>query len=178
VGFNYTYYAFFSCFLFVVATLIAYSRQWNRRELAQGLSAVALVCLATAINLMPSWYAWRTLGKPTVIPVKHAVEADQYGLKIRNLVSPIFDHTFPLLARWSARERAEPFVDEAEPQRSRLGLVATGGFVILLAALVTSSTDRLVSDGTLLATAGGWYSPRYCLDQSVASAVSSTCWCP
>lgn len=150
VGFNYTYYAFFSCFLLVVATLVAYSRDWHLRALRHGAGVIALICVATAINLAPSWYAWQTLGKPVAIPEKHAAESDQYGLKIRYLVSPVYDHWFPPFENWNAREQAELFLDEGEPRISRLGLVATVGFALLLAALFTARVARIVSDGPLL----------------------------
>jgi phosphoglycerol transferase len=153
VGFNYTYYAFFSCFLILVATFIACSREWNPQTFRRGFSFVALISLAAAVNLAPSWYAWQKLGKPLAIPVKHVAEADQYGLKIRYLVSPVFDHSLPPFENWNAREQAELAFDEGEPRISRLGLVATCGFVILLAGLFISRTDRAVSDASLLINA-------------------------
>ena len=63
VGLNYPYYAFFACFLILVASLIASVGDRNYRELGGGLLMVAAICVATAVNLAPSLYSWAEHGK-------------------------------------------------------------------------------------------------------------------
>jgi phosphoglycerol transferase len=104
VGLNYPYYAFFACFLILVASFVAVAAEWNWRELRRGLVFVGAICFATAVNLAPSLYAWHRDGKPVSIPEKHAAEAEQYGLKLRQLVSPVLNHSFAPFRHWTEIE--------------------------------------------------------------------------
>jgi phosphoglycerol transferase len=150
VGFNYTYYAFFACFLILIASLIA----WNRRELRGGLTFVAVICLATAVNLAPSLYAWGEDGRPLSIPEKHAAEAEQYGLKIRTLVSPILEHAFLPFRYWTEIEEDAEYPLENENKESRLSIIGSLGFVALLCGLFVPKIASALSDGPLFTAAG------------------------
>ena len=154
VGFNYTYYAFFACFLILGASLIAFASEWNRRELGRGLVFVGAICLATALNLAPSLYAWAGHGKPVTIPVKHAAESEQYGLKIRQLVSPVFDHWFPPFRRWTDLEEGAEYPLENENKDARLGVIATAGFLVLLCGFFVPGVAAALADGPLFVSAG------------------------
>jgi hypothetical protein len=54
VGLNYTYYAFFACFLILVSSLVVYAAGKQGRDMVRGLTCVAVISMATAINLAPS----------------------------------------------------------------------------------------------------------------------------
>src|SRR5205823_3564091 len=102
-----------------------------------------------------------------ILREKTANEAEVYGLKIRQLVSPVFEHQFPPFRWWTAKEAAAAFPVETENMISRLGVVATVGFLVLLVlqlfrpaatepALPVMSAARLTMAGLLLATVGGF----------------------
>ncbi len=149
IGFNYTYYAFFACFLILVASAIAFAADRNRRNAVRAAAFVGAICLATAVNLAPSFVSWARHGKPVSIPEKHAAEAEQYGLKIRHLVSPVLDHRFPPFRYWTEGEDAEDYAFENENKTSRLGVIGTVGFIALLCGLFTTRLAAALRDGPL-----------------------------
>jgi len=169
VGLNYPYYAFFACFLILVASFVAVAAEWNWRELRRGLVFVGAICFATVVNLAPSLYVWHRDGKPVSIPEKHAAEAEQYGLKIRQLVSPA-DPSFPPFRHWMEREEDANYPLETENDMSKLGVIGAIGFLMLLcgffaptmAARAVSdrrlfvNASRLTLAALLLATVGGF----------------------
>jgi hypothetical protein len=169
VGFNYVYYAFFGCFLLVVATLAGYFNWRDRRILLAGATCIAMIGLCTLLNLAPSLYVWHQEGKPIIIRDKVPAEAEVYGLKLRQLVSPVFGNAFPPFRRWNQKESEAQFPLETENMISRLGFVGTLGFLGALGALflrerVTKSSAGQVLFGSgqltlaavLLATLGGF----------------------
>lgn len=155
VGLDYTYYAFFAVFVLLVATVIAAVRDRQSRAWRHGLLFVTAVGVATALNLAPSLRLWAVDGKPLVIPAKTTAESELYGLKIRQLVSPVPDHPFPPFARWETLERRAAFPSETENTSSRLGLLASIGFVILLGTLVVPGARLRTKDPELVAAAAG-----------------------
>jgi hypothetical protein len=155
VGLDYTYYAFFAVFVLLVATTIAVVRDRQSRHWRRGLLLASAVGVATAVNLAPSLRLWAVDGKPLIIPPKTAAESELYGLKIRQLVSPVPDHSFPPFARWETLERRAAFPSETENASSRLGLIASIGFVILIATLVVGSARPRTADPEVVAAAAG-----------------------
>lgn len=153
LGFNYSYYAFFGCFFVVVAGLAGslVHRSWRPGML--GVAATLLVGTCTALNLLPSFRSWQEHGRPTIIRSKTPAEADVYGLKIRHLVSPLFEHTFPPFRAWTAREARAAYPLDNENMVSRLGFVATVGFLVLLAAVMLPERTGGLRDGPLLLAA-------------------------
>ncbi len=169
IGFNYVYYAFFGCFLVGVASIVGFWTYRQRRILAAGAVCIGLIAGCTVLNLAPSLYSWSSQGKPTIIRHKIPAQAEIYGLKIRHLVSPAFQHAFPPFRWWTQKEAAAQFPLETENMTSRLGLVGTVGFLGLLALLLVPSAvdrfdarnalvsaSRLTIAAVLLGTVGGF----------------------
>lgn len=167
-GFGYPYYGFFAAALLVVAGGIGSlrTRAWGSARSA--LVAIALVGSATAANFAPSVLYWRAHGANPDLRYKSVAHSDQYGLKIRHLVTPILDHPLPAF-RWVAERIASaPFPLENENVTDKVGLVASAGFLLLLglsvagAARVRGVPDLLPSlaslnlAAVLLATIGGF----------------------
>jgi hypothetical protein len=155
LGFDYTYYAFFAVIVLVVATIIACVRDRQSRDWRRGLLLASAIVVATAINLAPSLRLWAVDGKPLVIPPKTAAESEWYGLKIRQLVSPVPDHPFPPFSRWETLERRAAFPSETENTSSRLGLIASIGFILLLATLVVPGVRPRAADPEAVGAAAG-----------------------
>jgi hypothetical protein len=88
------------------------------------------------------------------IPEKHAAEAEQYGLKIRQLVSPVLEHTFPPFRSWVEIEEDAEYPLENENKEARLGVIGTIGFIALLCALFAPRLASAFSDAPLFAGAG------------------------
>jgi hypothetical protein len=142
IGFNYVYYAFFGCFVLAVGALTGFLQYRRASLLAAGGLCIGLIATCTALNAAPSLYAWQQNGVPVIIREKVPAEAEVYGLKIRQLVSPLYQHRFAPFRAWNNKETTANFPLETENTVARLGLVATLGFLALLAVLFV---PRLVS---------------------------------
>lgn len=169
IAFNYVYYAFFACFILIAAAVMGSLQHRAWRVLGAGGLCMALIGAGTYLNLAPSFRSWSNHGKPLTVPEKTPAEAELYGLKIRQLVSPGLWHRFPPFRAWLAREQRAAFPVETENSSSRLGLVATVGFLTLLGLLFVPragqtsghhdtllAASRLVLAAVLLATIGGF----------------------
>jgi hypothetical protein len=142
VGLDYVYNAFFGAFVVVMGIASALVR-WHVGALRFGMYALALITVLAAVNLAPTALAWHRDGKPVTMFAKVPAEAEIFGLKIRHLVSPILSHTIAPL-RWAVEaEQSARFPYEQENVTARLGLVASAGFLLLLALLLLPQARRL-----------------------------------
>ena len=153
LGFDYVYYAFFACFFLGVATLAGFFNFREKRILRAGSVCLLVVIVSTALNLLPSAYSWHVHGKPILVREKVPAESEVYGLKIRQLVSPVFQHSFPPFRRWTEKEGEARYPVETENMISRLGLVSTIGFLGLLALLFLPGSALKLDPGRTLVSA-------------------------
>lgn len=167
LGINYVYYAFFASFCLVAGALIGYASHRDRRLLVSGALAVAVIAGSTLLNLAPSFYSWQQHGRPLIQREKTPAEAEMHGLKIRQLISPVYPHAFPPFNGWVEREAAARFPNDYENWSSRLGIVGTLGFLALVLLLflpeapqlevpLLRGASRLTLAALLLATVGGF----------------------
>jgi hypothetical protein len=168
LGFNYVYYAFFGAFCIAAGTIVGYVVRRDRRVLASGALCVAIISGSTLVNLVPSFVSWSQNGRPLMMRDKTPAEAEMFGLKIRQLVSPVFPNRFPPFQSWVQQEASARFPNETENWTSRLGLAGTLGFLGLLALLFVPDTmvsrtttllrsaSRLTIAAVLLGTVGGF----------------------
>ena len=167
VGFNYIYNAFFGAALVSAGIAIGFARTRSRPLLKSGAVCLGAIVLATALNLLPTQLAWRQHGTP--LGVEHlTTESEYYGLKIRHLITPVYNHWFPPFKAWVDADTAAGF-SETENRVSRLGTVAAIGWLALMATLVVGTrrveeqagdlvpaAARLAVVALLLATIGGF----------------------
>jgi phosphoglycerol transferase len=168
LGFNYVYYAFFGSFSIGVGAFVGYMAHRDRRILASGGICIAVIAGCTLVNLTPSFYSWSRLGWPMVLRDKTPAESEMFGLKIRQLISPVFPPRFPPFRKWVEQETAARFPNENENWTARLGVVGTLGFLGILALLfmpdaalpraptLLRSASLLTLAALLLATVGGF----------------------
>ncbi|MEO7189850.1 MAG: hypothetical protein ABI051_02200 [Vicinamibacterales bacterium] len=143
LGFNNTYYAFFAAYLVACGALIGAIRARDGRPLLAGATCLAALMLATLLNLLPSVLVWHQHGRPEGLT--HRVgDAELYGLKLRQLISPLPDHWFPPFRVWNDKEEAAGFPAETENGISRLGLIGSIGLVgLLIRLLARRGSNRL-----------------------------------
>jgi phosphoglycerol transferase len=170
LGLNYVYYPFFASILILVGALIGFARTRMTGPLTAGGLCLAAIVLATALNLIPNGVAWHEFGQPR--GVQHgADESETFGLKIRHLISPVMHHWFPPFQSWYAREVQISYPADNENGLTRLGLVATVGFLGLLGTLIVPAgreqgeghgmvraAAALTAAAVLVATVGGFSS--------------------
>ena len=128
------YYAFFACYLLVVAGGAA-SLRWRRwQPLAAAALTIAVICGVGLLNAAPSLlYQWQHGANHTFH--RDAAEAEVYGLKLAQLLLPVDDHRLPVLAhlKWRYFTQGTPLNNEN--CYAALGLIGAAGFLILLARL-------------------------------------------
>ena len=166
------YYAFFACFFLVVAGVAAALYWKSVRHLMVSLILTAVVFSGFVINLVPNMIYIRSQGESRT--VKRGIgEAEDYGLKITQLLLPIDGHRVGTLAGLKEKyNRDAPLVNENS--NAALGLIGSIGFLTLLAWLFYRMSARseeaagarallnqlsiLNISGVLLATIGGFAS--------------------
>ena len=153
IGFNYIYYAFFSVWFLMVGAAIGYLTYRMRSIAVTACICAGLIVGATALNLAPSLRSWARDGRPMSIPPKMPAESEAYGLKIRQLISPLREHTFDPFRAWAEKEKKAAYPLETENVSSRLGLVASLGFLGLLGVVFVAG--RRFGDHGRLLLAGG-----------------------
>ncbi|WP_156392810.1 hypothetical protein [Rhizobium sp. Root1220] len=156
LGLDYVYNAFFACFFLVCAAGVSTVIKRNSKPSRSAAPFIAIICIFSAINFVPSAVTWMTNGVPPNMSYKSAVEADYYGLKIRQVISPV------MLER---RADKAGFPLENENRFVRLGIVLALGYLLsIFYALFTAPPSRndirwaagvLVLLGTFVATIGG-----------------------
>ena len=132
---GYVYYPFFYAILFVAALFVAFVR-CRRDSLWRGAACLAVVFMAGAVNLAPTVIAWARDGRPASLNYKQPEEADTFGLRIRDLVMPSSASRIPPLAALGRRVEAVAWPLRGESRHAKLGLAATVGLLIAIAALV------------------------------------------
>ena len=131
-GFTYAYTAFFAAFVLALALgLAALSRRGAVRPLAL---ALLLTVGGTGLNLLPTLEAWEEEPGTRVTATSYKLphHADLYGLRIRDLLTPVDAHPLPPLRHLAALVAGAAFPGSNENTSVRLGLVGSVGFLLLL----------------------------------------------
>jgi phosphoglycerol transferase len=164
---NASYFALGALVMFGIGTLAGYFRERRRAVLLAGASAVGIFAVVSLINVGPVLMARDPLDPERSF--RDAANSEHYGLKLRSLVTPLPGHWFPPFRAWAEADARQGFPEDTESVNSRLGVIATVGFVGLLAVLLVPAltgsdeedetirtTSRLAFAATLVATVGGF----------------------
>lgn len=126
------YYAFFTCYLLLVAGVAASARRRGLTPLWSSGVAIAVISAGALLNVTPKLvYDLRNGPDPGAV-VRSPTEADLYGLRIPQLLMPVSGHRVPLLARMRARYDSATASLNNENTSSSLGVVGTLGFLALV----------------------------------------------
>jgi phosphoglycerol transferase len=130
-GLSYVYYSFFACGLLLLAGLIGgiVTRRLTGPKLA--LRAVAILIGFTALSLAPTVLYWSRHGYNGEVHYKTAAEAEVYGLRIRQMLTPTSDHPLGPFRRVAADVERE-FPPDGENTGTRLGSVGSLGLLLVL----------------------------------------------
>jgi phosphoglycerol transferase len=124
------YYAFFGCFLILVAATAAAVETRSFRSAIPGVASITVVCLAVVAQLLPTLYlVWR-IGPNAEAASRGVFESEIYGMKLVQLAVPQPNHPSQFLRDLSTRyAEGAPLVDEN--QAAALGVLGAIGIVIL-----------------------------------------------
>ncbi|HVC97070.1 MAG TPA: hypothetical protein VND64_25550 [Pirellulales bacterium] len=130
------YYAFFACYLLLVAGASAALDGRRLRPLGVAASLVTLTSLGVLANIAPSLAFWHRHGRNPEVARRTADEAEIHGLKIGQLLLPAAQHRVAPWARARVKYDQAPLSD-GEKQGSSLGFLGGLGFLFLIGLMLT-----------------------------------------
>lgn len=136
------YYGFFACFLLFVAGFACACRKWTLGPMLKSTALVAILCLATVLNLLPNLaYRWKHGSNPQATQ-RDPFHSDIFGLKTVQLLLPITNHRIPLLSKLKAgyNNAFRPLVNEND--HASLGVIGSVGFLVMLGGFLFRRTPE------------------------------------
>ena len=124
------YYAFFSLILFFILSISSYIDQKRIVVLKNTAIGCTIIIISVLINLLPSLIYRYSDGTNSMVAQRSFIESEIYGLKLIQLILPIWGHTSQGFAALNHRYQDAIFITEATS--SALGLLGSVGFLILL----------------------------------------------
>ncbi len=134
------YYPFFSACILLAAGALGAVRT---KQIATMVSSVLLAGVSTFVfiaNVGRSLLYWHAHGS-TLAHVRQNAEAEFYGLKIAQMLLPIDEHRIGFMAALTKKYEAPMFLIH-ENKSSALGVVASVGFLLLIAWLFRPRTSK------------------------------------
>jgi hypothetical protein len=160
------YYAFFACFLLIVAGIARCCVSRKIQYVVAALVLVAVISLGAVLNVMPSIVYRYEHGRNREALQRGPWESELYGLKIVQLIMPVAGHGIPAFAKLRNKyDHGSPLVNENGC--ASLGAVGSVGFLGLLGWFLFgercasqwklfSSLGLLTVGAVLLGTIGGF----------------------
>jgi hypothetical protein len=168
-GLSYIYYSFFTVFLTIIAAALAVVVHGWRARWRMAVAALLLVFTATSVSLTP-WLTSRVSRGPNpTLSYKHPSEADIYGLKLRQLLTPIRNHPIKLFRGISSRFAAAHFPNENENAAGMLGAIGSAGLLLLLAVSLCAAAGRRIGPAVFAPILGA--SAALCLSSILLATV-------
>jgi len=133
IGSGGVYYAFFTCFFFLVAGGVAAFRRGDARHLVLPAALVVLTAAVITVHFLPSIVHVYRHGDTPMIR-RYPVDAELYGLRVSQLLLPVTGHRLPWVARFKEFLDTERGVNESN--LSSLGILGSLGFLALLGRLL------------------------------------------
>ncbi|MBU3625047.1 hypothetical protein ICN48_02170 [Polynucleobacter sp. JS-Safj-400b-B2] len=128
------YYAFFSILIFSLLGIIGYLRYKDLAVIKNTVIGIFVILLAALSNLLPSLYYRLVEGPNLLVAQRSFIESELYGLKLIQLILPIWGHSSNLFASLNHRYQEQILITEATS--SALGILASVGFFYLLISLI------------------------------------------
>lgn len=147
LGVTSEYYAFYSCFLLLIAGVCA---GLYHRKIAPLFSAMLLVFIVTvsfAATLIPVLTYQMTHGRNTSVAHRLASESDRYALKITQMLLPVRKHRIEAAAKETESYQMTSIPSSSESSFAALGVIGGIGFLSLIAILL--NRRRETDNGTL-----------------------------
>lgn len=160
------YYAFFTCYLLLVAAAGAALHQRRLQPIGTGALLICVTAVGVLINISPSLLYWQRHGTNAEVAKRPVDDAEFHGLKIGQLLLPSAEHRVKQLGQ--IRQRYDHLVlSEGEKRGATLGCIGSAGFLFLLSLLLhgrrSDGRNRLLEAlaalnvfAVLLATIGGF----------------------
>src|SRR5207248_1098513 len=129
------YYAFFACYLLLIAGAGAAVHRRKLHPLYTALTFIAITCAGVLANISPSLLFHHEHGNNPDVGRRLAIESEMYGMKVAQLILPIPRHRIPALASLRGEYEANS-VSSTENALAALGTAGAAGFLFLLGRLL------------------------------------------
>lgn len=123
------YYAFFACFFLLVAGIVAAVRRRAWRGLWPGLALIVIISAGLAVNLWPSLVQFGNSGTAVAMR-RQAGDADQYALRIAQVLLPVSGHRLYALDVLKTEYNRRPLINEND--HASVGFAGALGFLGLV----------------------------------------------
>jgi hypothetical protein len=151
IGLTFIYWAFFACIVIAIGCLIGLFRFRNQKIVMVALLYMTIIGAASVANESGSLLYWYRNGSNRALQYKAPAQADIYGLRIRQMLTPIHGHPLPLMRTVRDKIVAARFPnnDDNESLYAALGTIGVIGFVILCCVAVGRPRGRILGDARL-----------------------------
>ena len=130
------YYAFFGCALLVVAGLYGWLAVKTVRAMISACLVVGLIVSVGIVQYIPTFEYQSQFGKNSEPHTRTSEEAEEYPLKITQLLLPIKEHNSKTLQSIQLAYDTPTRLQQNENKTTALGLIGACGFVILMVVAV------------------------------------------
>jgi phosphoglycerol transferase len=148
LGIQTEYYAFYTCFLLLIAGICA---TFYHNKMAPFISALLLVIIIAGsflVALLPSIIHVANHGKNLNVAERTVHESENYALKITQMLLPTKNHHIKQASDFTEFYRSRSIPSSGESNMSALGLIGGGGFLSLLVVLCNRKKEY--DNGTVL----------------------------
>ena len=155
VGLCYIYWSFFTCITIFLGCVIGYFRFRNVNVPLSACIYIGVIGLAAFGNVSPSLLYWHRNGPNLEAESKAPAQADEYALRIRQMLTPVSTHPIPLIRGIRDKIFAAGFpFDRNEALTAALGMIGTFGFLLLLCAAIAPAPGTILFSPTIRLLAG------------------------
>jgi phosphoglycerol transferase len=154
-----SYYAALTMTLLAIVVGVDFVARRDRRALASGALAIALVFGAAVVNLIPTFVYWAEHGRNGELVRRGTSETEVNGLKVSQLVLPVEGHRVHALA--DAQADSTRFTVVTAERGQQLGAIGAIGFLAIVVVLLASALRRRApaADDAHRAARVGWDPP-------------------
>lgn len=131
LGFTGIYYAFFACFIFLVAGICLSSNSGKISSIRVALASILKTIIGVVISAIPMLTHMSQAGVE-----RSGFGAEVYSMRLSQLLLPITNHRISLIA--SLKEKYNGLIQANENDWSSLGLVFAVGLVVILMSIFLS----------------------------------------
>jgi hypothetical protein len=125
------YYAVFTVLFVAAAAALRFVVRRERDAFVAGSAVVAAITVVTLLQLAPTIVNRAANSANEEVAQRYWFESENYGLRLTNLVLPVDGHRIERLARM--KQEYVDKIPQTEARAATLGIVATVGFLWLLA---------------------------------------------
>lgn len=148
IGSTGAYYAFFSCFFFLIVGIYKWLEERKPIKIIKSLILITMVALTLLINISPSIYYKLTNNNENSVTNRDFESAEIFGLKITQLLLPTTNHNVEWLKEKKDLYNSKaPLVNENDT--ASLGVIGSLGFLLLLINLIYKKERKSKINETL-----------------------------